>query len=141
MTCRPLNTFPFAAASAAAASYKRHVQMRQRLEPIRSHHLSPGRIPGSATWDTRSRRTIDIGAGERDRPGVSTNDLFLFFLPRGKRVREWTYLIVQVLHEGISAGLAAQRASLMKEVVESHEFTKLGEDLDESVSEARRELL
>jgi hypothetical protein len=73
-------------------------------------------------------------SGERDRPGVSTNVLSLFFLPRGKRVRELTYLIVQVLYEGISAGLAAQRASLMKEIVESHEFTKLGEDLDESVS-------
>jgi len=42
-------------------------------------------------------------------------------------------LIVQVFYEGISAGLAAQRASLMKEVVKSHEFTKLGEYLDESV--------
>ena len=50
-------------------------------------HLSPGRIPGSAMWGTRSRRTMDIRAGEKDRPGVSTNDLFLFFLPRGKRVR------------------------------------------------------
>jgi hypothetical protein len=43
-------------------------------------------------------------------------------------------MIVQILYEGIATGLAAQRASLMKEVVEAHEFAKLGEDLDESIS-------
>jgi hypothetical protein len=56
-------------------------------------------------------------------------------------VREWTYLIVQVLHESIAAGLAAQRSGLMKEIVESHEFSKLGEDLDEGVSVAGMESL
>jgi len=78
--CRPLRTFLFAAASAAAASYNRHVQIRQRLEPTHSSSM-----------------------------------------------------IVQILHEGIATGLAAQRAGLMKEVVEAHEFAKLGEDLDESI--------
>jgi hypothetical protein len=66
---------------------------------------------------------------------VSTKFLFLIFLiPRDKRVGEYTHMIVQILHEGIATGLAAQRASLMKEVVEAHEFAKLGEDLDESIS-------
>jgi hypothetical protein len=50
-------------------------------------------------------------------------------------------MIVQILHEGIATGLTAQRASLMKEVVEAHEFAKLGEDLDESISGERRKLL
>lgn len=50
-------------------------------------------------------------------------------------------MIVQILHEGIATGLTAQRASLMKEVVEAHEFAKLGEDLDESISGERRNLL
>jgi len=70
---------------------------------------------------------------------VSTKFLFLIFLiPRDKRVGEYTHMIVQILHEGIATGLAAQRASLMKEVVEAHEFAKLGEDLDESISGERR---
>lgn len=52
---------------------------------------------------------------------MSTKFLFLIFLvPRGKRVGEYTHMIVQILHEGIATGLAAQRASLMKEVVEAH---------------------
>jgi hypothetical protein len=67
--------------------------------------------------------------------------LFSPLIPRGKRVRGCTYLITRVLYERIAAGLAAQRASLMKEVVEAHEFAKLGEDLDESVSGARRKPL
>jgi len=46
-------------------------------------------------------------------------------------------MIVQILYEGIATGLAAQRASLMKEVVEAHEFAKLGEGLDESISAER----
>ena len=56
-------------------------------------------------------------------------------------MREWTYLIVQVLYEGIATGLAAQRPSLMKEIVKSHELSKLGEDLDEGVSVAGMESL
>ena len=43
-------------------------------------------------------------------------------------------MIVRILNEGIATGLAAQRASLMKEVVDAHEFAKLGKDLDESIS-------
>ena len=50
-------------------------------------------------------------------------------------------MIVQILHEGIATGFTAQRASLMKEVVEAHEFAKLGEDLDESISGERRNIL
>jgi hypothetical protein len=75
----------------------------------------------------------------KNRPGVSTKFLFLiiFLVPRGKRVGECTHMIVQILYKGIATGLAAQRASLMKEVVEAHEFAKLGEDLDESVSGER----
>jgi hypothetical protein len=46
-------------------------------------------------------------------------------------------MIVQILYEGIATGLAAQRASLMEEVVDAHEFAKLGEDLDESISAER----
>lgn len=42
-------------------------------------------------------------------------------------------MIVQILYEGIATGLAAQRASLMKEVVDAHEFAKLGKGLDESI--------
>jgi hypothetical protein len=47
-------------------------------------------------------------------------------------------MVVRILYEGIATGLAAQRASLMEEVVEAHEFAKLGEDLDESISGERR---
>jgi hypothetical protein len=47
-------------------------------------------------------------------------------------------MIVQILYKSIATGLAAQRASLMKEVVEAHEFAKLGEDLYESISGERR---
>jgi hypothetical protein len=47
-------------------------------------------------------------------------------------------MIVQILYEGIATGLAAQRASLMKEVVDAHEFAKLGKGLDESISRERR---
>jgi hypothetical protein len=50
-------------------------------------------------------------------------------------------MIVQILYEGIATGLAAQRPSLMKEVVEAHEFAKLGEDLDESISGERMNTL
>jgi len=42
-------------------------------------------------------------------------------------------MIVRILYKGIPTGFAAQRASLMEEVVEAHEFAKLGEDLDESI--------
>jgi hypothetical protein len=42
-------------------------------------------------------------------------------------------MIVQILYKGIATGLAAQRSSLMKEVVDAHEFAKLGEDLYESI--------
>jgi hypothetical protein len=54
-------------------------------------------------------------------------------LPVRSCKRGSSILITRVLYERIAAGLAAQRASLMKEVVEAHEFAKLGEDLDESV--------
>jgi hypothetical protein len=47
-------------------------------------------------------------------------------------------MIVQILYKGIATGLAAQRSSLMKEVVDAHEFAKLGEDLYESISGERR---
>jgi hypothetical protein len=47
-------------------------------------------------------------------------------------------MIVRILYKGIATGLAAQRACLMKEVVDAHEFAKLGEDLDESISAERR---
>ena len=49
-------------------------------------------------------------------------------------------MIVRILNEGIATGLAAQRASLMKEVVDAHEFAKLGKDLDESISGKREEI-
>lgn len=65
----------------------------------------------------------------------------LILVPRSKRVRECTHMIVRILYEGIATGLAAQRPSLMKEVVEAHEFAKLGEDLDESISRERRNSL
>jgi len=47
--CRPLNTLPFAAASATAASYKRHIQidMRQRLEPPSAVYHANSRQGGS----------------------------------------------------------------------------------------------
>jgi hypothetical protein len=47
-------------------------------------------------------------------------------------------MIVQILYKGIATGLAAQRSSLMKEVVDAHEFAKLGEDLYEGISGERR---
>jgi hypothetical protein len=50
-------------------------------------------------------------------------------------------MIVRILYEGIATGLAAQRACLMKEVVDAHEFAKLGEGLDESISAERRSSL
>lgn len=56
----------------------------------------------------------------KNRPGVSAKFLFIFLIPRDKRVGEYTHMIVQILDEGIASGLAAQRASLMKEVVEAH---------------------
>ncbi len=87
---------------------------------------------------SRSRRTI---YKIRDRPGVSTSFYSYFLVPRNKGVRECTYLIVRELYEGITTRLAAQRASLMKEVVEAHEFAKLGEDLDECVSGERKNRL
>lgn len=62
----------------------------------------------------------------------------LILVPRGKRVRECTHMIVRILYEGIATGLTTQRTCLMKEVVEAHEFAKLGEDLDESISGERR---
>lgn len=45
-----------------------------------------------------------------------------------------TYRIVRVLYKGVPAGLAAQGAGLVKEVVETREFPEFGEDLDEGVS-------
>jgi len=50
-------------------------------------------------------------------------------------------MIIRILYEGIATGLAAERASLMEEVVEAHELPKLGEDLDESISGERRSSL
>jgi hypothetical protein len=68
--------------------------------------------------DVGSRRTI---YRRKNRPGVSAKFLFLVFLvPRGKRVGEYTHMVVQIFHKGIATGLAAQRTSLMKEVVEAH---------------------
>lgn len=60
--CRPLRTFPFAAASAAAASYNRHVQMRQCLEsPPVAITCRQGGDPGPAMGVKRKR---DVGDAE-----------------------------------------------------------------------------
>ena len=78
----------------------------------------------------------------KERPGVSTTFLFLFSSSLGARgCASCTHMIVQILYEGIATGLAAQRASLMEEVVQAHEFSKLGENLDESISEERKKPL
>ena len=122
-------------------------RMRQclGLEPTHSHHLSPGRIPrvGSAigvkkkkrTWGTQSRMTI------YERKTRGEHKVLILLFSSSLAARGWascTHMIVQILHKGVATGLAAKRASLMKEVVEAHEFAKLGEDLDESISEERR---
>lgn len=74
-----------------------------------------------------------------------SNTTFFFFSFRAVREGEHsgskTYRVACVLHKGVASGLAAQRTSLVKEVIETREFPEFGEDLDEGVSGARRDRL
>jgi hypothetical protein len=49
-----------------------------------------------------------------------------------------TYCIARVLYKGIATGLAAQGTGLVKEVVETGELPKFGEDLDQGVPVTRK---
>ena len=70
--------------------------------------------------------------------------IMIFLVPGGARGwTQWnpTHRIARVLHKGVASGLAAQCTGLVKEVIETREFPKFGEDLDEGVSGARRDRL